>query len=375
MGHDEHVHLLLNDRDTWNALVRDGVLVPDLREVDLAGADLQHRSLRDADLTGANLEKANLRLAVCNRTKLTAANLRGADLTGASLMSAAMADSVLTQAWLRGTDFTRCDLTRATLVGTTLMATRFHDSTLDGADFERAEAGDAIFADVDLSVVQNLAAIRHFSPSTVGLDTIIRSQGKIPEVFLRGCGVPDEVIAYVRSLALSANPIQLFSCFISYSSKDQEFCERLYADLQAAGVRCWYAPEDLKIGDRFRDEIERAIRLHDKVLLVLSENSVNSSWVRSEVENALEREGRQRAQVLFPVRLDDAIENADQAWAADIRRQRQIGDFSGWKEHHQYKKMFDRLVRDLRMNPTPPIRSRAARSSRINSVGTVESSL
>jgi hypothetical protein len=68
------------------------------------------------------------------------------------------------------------------------------------------------------------------------------------------------------------------------------------------------------------------IRLHDKVLLVLSEHSVNSSWVRSEVENALEREERHRAQVLFPVRLDDAIKNADQAWAADIRRQRQIGD-------------------------------------------------
>jgi hypothetical protein len=60
-----------------------------------------------------------------------------------------------------------------------------------------------------------------------------RADGNIPEVFLRGCGVADEVIAYVRSLGQSANPIELYSCFISYSSKDQEFCERLLRDLRA----------------------------------------------------------------------------------------------------------------------------------------------
>jgi uncharacterized protein YjbI with pentapeptide repeats len=84
MAHHDHVQLLLKDRETWNRLVIDGALVPDLRDADLAGADLQHRSLRDADLTGSNLEKANLRLAVCNRTEMNGVNLRGADLTGVS---------------------------------------------------------------------------------------------------------------------------------------------------------------------------------------------------------------------------------------------------------------------------------------------------
>ena len=92
-------------------------------------------------------------------------------------------------------------MTRATLAGATLMATLFGGSSLVSANFEKAEAGDVLFADVDLSVAQHLEAIRHFSPSTVGLDTIIRSQGKIPEGFLRGRGVPDEVIAYIGSLA------------------------------------------------------------------------------------------------------------------------------------------------------------------------------
>jgi hypothetical protein len=183
------------------------------------------------------------------------------------------------------------------------------------------------------------------------LDTIVASAGQIPNGFLRGCGVPDAVMAYVSSLAQSSQPIQLYSCFISHSSRDREFCERLHNDLQAAGVRCWFAPEDLKTGDRFRDEIESAIRLHDKLLLVLSENSVQSDWVRSEVDGAFERETREHKQVLFPVRLDDAVMDTPKAWAADIRRQRHIGDFSGWKDHDSYKKAFDRLLRDLRAEP------------------------
>jgi hypothetical protein len=88
--------------------------------------------------------------------------------------------------------------------------------------------------------------------------------------------------------SLVAHPIQFYSCFISYSSKDQEFADRLYADLQNKGVRCWFAPEDLKIGDRIRDRIDESIRLRDKLLLILSESSIASEWVEHEVESALE---------------------------------------------------------------------------------------
>ena len=33
--------------------------------------------------------------------------------------------------------------------------------------------------------------MRHGAPSTVGIDTLNLSRGKIPEVFLRGCGLSD----------------------------------------------------------------------------------------------------------------------------------------------------------------------------------------
>src|SRR5436189_5614353 len=95
-------------------------------------------------------------------------------------------------------------------------------------------------------------------------------------------------ITYIRSLAGKA--IEYYSCFISYSSKDEAFAKRLYADLQSNNVRCWFAPHDLKIGDRYRDRIDESIRLYDKLLLILSKHAVTSSWVEQEVETALEKE-------------------------------------------------------------------------------------
>lgn len=155
----------------------------------------------------------------------------------------------------------------------------------------------------------------------------------------------------MRSLA--NNQIKFYSCFISYASDDQPFAERLHADLQAKHVRCWFAPEDLKIGDRFQERIEESIRIFDKVMIVLSKNSVQSRWVEREVNAALERENREKRTVLFPIRIDDSVVEATQPWAADIRRSRHIGDFRGWKEHDAYMKALDRLLRDLKASEEP----------------------
>lgn len=149
-------------------------------------------------------------------------------------------------------------------------------------------------------------------------------------------------------------PGQYHSCFISYASQDQAFVERLYADLQRAGVPCWYAPEDLPIGGRIRQVIDASIHEYDKLLLVLSCYSVGSSWVEKEVETAFDTEAKRKQQgrsdwvMLFPIRLDDTVMKTEEAWAADIRRMRKIGDFSQWKAEDIYQTRLQRLLRDLR---------------------------
>jgi hypothetical protein len=202
--------------------------------------------------------------------------------------------------------------------------------------------------DLDLSQCKDLESVKHLGPSSIGIDTIYRSGGKIPEVFLRGAGVPEPFIVQMKALVAAMSPIEFYSCFISYSAKDHEFAERLHADLRSKNVRCWFAPEDLKIGDKLRPSFDEAIRVHDKLMVLLSENSVSSQWVEKEVETAFEKERREKRTVLFPIRLDDAVMETNEAWAADIRRTRHIGDFRAWKNHDSYKKAFERLLRDLK---------------------------
>jgi len=142
--------------------------------------------------------------------------------------------------------------------------------------------------------------------------------------------------------------VQYHSCFISYSSKDEMLARRLHDDLQEQGVRCWFAPEDLKIGEEFRPRIDEAIDTQDKLLLLLSEHSIASTWVKAEVEAALEKEDHQKRGVLFPIRLDDSVMQTTQAWAALLRRTRHIGDFTHWTDSQAYQQAFDRLLRDLK---------------------------
>lgn len=154
-------------------------------------------------------------------------------------------------------------------------------------------------------------------------------------------------IIYPQSVSTS---LEFFSCFISYSSKDQRFAERLYDDLRKQGIRCWFAPEDLRIGERLRTGIDESIRRCDKLLLVLSKNSISSDWVEKEVETAMERE-RERSQkqvVLLPIRLDDTVMEIKSGWPADIRRARNIGDFRQWEMPAAYEKALARLLRDLK---------------------------
>jgi hypothetical protein len=150
----------------------------------------------------------------------------------------------------------------------------------------------------------------------------------------------------------SAGELQFYSCFISYSSKDQVFAERLHADLQNKGVRCWFAPHDLPIGAKTWDAIDEAIRRRDKLLVVLSMASLDSEWVEDEVDKAYAEERSRKEIVLFPIRIDDTVLSTDEPWAVKLRDQRNIGDFREWRKSAEYQKSLERLLRDLKASGT-----------------------
>jgi hypothetical protein len=346
MANPEHVAILKQGVEVWNRWRRDNLRVePDLSRAVLSGSDLSGASLHSTNLSNANLSQS-----VLAHANLVMANLYGADLTESALVLAQLVYATLNGAMLKGANLTGANLTSANLTNAVLWGVRtnganFNQAHLQGADFRNAEVGWTVFADVDLSSCLGLDAVTHRGPSSIGIETLLKSGGAIPDEFLRGVGAPEAFLTYSRSLV--GQPLRFYSCFISYSTKDQEFADQLWADLQANGVRCWLATEDLRIGDPFRQSIDEAVRLHDKLLLILSANSVGSAWVQDEVEAALERERREKRLVLFPIRVDDAVMETEQAWAASIRRTRHVGDFSKWKDHDSYQKTFERLLRDL----------------------------
>jgi hypothetical protein len=155
---------------------------------------------------------------------------------------------------------------------------------------------------------------------------------------------------------LIGNPAQYFSCFISYSTREQSFAEHLHADLQLNGVRCWFSPHDVKGGRKLHEQIDEAIHIYDRLLLILSDQSMASEWVHTEISKARQRELTENRQMLFPISLVpyDKIKEW-KAFDADTGkdsareiREYFIPDFSNWKDHDSYQAAFQRLLRDLK---------------------------
>ncbi len=352
MANEEHLAIIKQGVEVWNVWREDNPgVAPDLFGADLSNASLNNANLRQGNISDANLKDADLSRADLTRAQIFDSNLSGVILSGASLFEANLSKSVLSRADLsyanlNGAILEGTRLDHANLKGASLGGTNLIGVYLSGANLRSAILADTVFGNIDLRTVNGLEYIRHLGSSIIGIDTIYRSAGDIPEVFLRGAGVPDQFIAYIRSSVGTAN--EYYTAFISYSSKDDALAKRIHNDLQSENVRCWFAPEDMKIGDKFRQRIYDAILLHDKLLLILSENSIESDWVEKEVETAFEKERWHKHTVLFPIRLDNAVMETNQAWAADLRRTRHIGDFRNWKEHDAYQTSFQRLLRDLK---------------------------
>jgi hypothetical protein len=376
---DEALRLLRGGPDgvaEWNRWRDSGKAVPDLSAANLEGAnleraDLRNALLRNAVLEGANLIRANLIRANLEGAILIKANLEGADLIRANLEGANLEHADLSRVYLdeadlsgarlrmahlgdahlSGADLRGADLSKANLVGAKLNSAGFLDVDLTGAI-----CGLTTFGEVDLSEAKGLDSVQHNLWSTIGTDTLFLSKGKIPEMFLRRCGLPDELISFLPSLIGSMSPIQFYSCFISHSSKNQPFADRLHSRMVQEKLRVWYAPEDMRGGRKSIDQIDKAIRLHDKLLLVLSKSSMASDWVLHEIRRAVEREKQEKRQVLFPIGL--APWKDIKAWTAfdsdlgkdlaKVVREYHIPAFSKWKDHDSFEAAFAKLLEDLR---------------------------
>lgn len=162
-------------------------------------------------------------------------------------------------------------------------------------------------------------------------------------------GIARLVAAVLRVLGpkkdIASSPY--YSCFLSYSSRDSIFVRKLVDDLSGAGISCWLDTQDMQTGGSLEGQIYRGLSSQDKLLLVLSESSIQSQWVETELRKAISLERERASEIVFPLRLDRSVFHTNSPLLGDLARSRHIADFEGWQDEADYHRHLKQLVRDL----------------------------
>jgi hypothetical protein len=150
------------------------------------------------------------------------------------------------------------------------------------------------------------------------------------------------------------------SCFISHSSQDAGFAEKLAEKLTNAGVSVWYDNRKIQGGRPLETQFTRAIRASDRLLLVVSQSSLARSWVAFEVGQAMKRavelsdREEARKSLLFPIRLlsmeriDSILRSKATFPEFQVLKNFPLLDFTRWKEPGWFDSACEMLIRDLR---------------------------
>jgi CheY-like chemotaxis protein len=93
--------------------------------------------------------------------------------------------------------------------------------------------------------------------------------------------------------------------FISYSSKDRPFAEKLAAKLLDHGWQVWYDQWEIKVGDSIIERIEQGITSSSYLIILLSEASVTSKWVQEEIHAAFVRQLEGKESKVLPALIED----------------------------------------------------------------------
>jgi hypothetical protein len=96
--------------------------------------------------------------------------------------------------------------------------------------------------------------------------------------------------------------------FLCHSSKDKEAVRKLYVRLQSNGFKPWFGDEDLIGGQNWQEEVEKAVRMSDFVVVCLSQTSVSTQgFAHKEIKIALDEADRKPPGTIYiiPVRLEE----------------------------------------------------------------------
>ena len=306
----------------------------DLREAKFVGSLLNGANLRGADCRQADFSNADMDRVILSDVNLAGANLRGANLSRANLDRANLTGADLTGATLNGTALTRTNLTDAIFRETDFYEAVFNTTPMSGADFAGSIMGYTVFQNCNLNGAVGLDSVRHDAPSTLGVDSLFRSGGSIPEAFLSGVGSPEYLAAFQQSIS----DAQTLSgdYFIACAAADVPFATRLRDDLRSNGARCWIFPENARgsaLVDRRstsdEEEVERWVRHYEKLIVVCTAEAFSSETIRNDIIAAREAQDSRDQWVLFLVTGDGSMNSPRDRYARELSAAYKVFDLPG----------------------------------------------
>jgi hypothetical protein len=209
---------------------------------------------------------------------------------------------------------------------------------------------ETIVTDCDLSHAKGLREVRHNAPSSIGLDTMIKSfrgAGNLLtqdlESFFLDAGVPRD---FLRALPRLASEIRYSTAFVCYGAPDKVIAEKLAGDLRARGVSCWLYPMDFTVGERTWEEIARVRREAEKMIVLCSMKALVRDGVLKEIEEQID----ENPDKIMPVSLDES-------WKEDgfhvTRGERNLKpfllerNFADFSKESDYKESLNGLLKGL----------------------------
>lgn len=146
---------------------------------------------------------------------------------------------------------------------------------------------------------------------------------------------------------ISAARNKYYSCFISYSRQDSEFADKLCHDLKSKDIECWLDREKMRGGREIRPAVIDAVASQDKMVVIISKDSIQSDWVKSEINWAEQKKHQTGENVLLPIQIDDVLAKVEKTFVKDLFLSIHTEDFTNWRIPGEYKQALDKLLASL----------------------------
>jgi hypothetical protein len=133
--------------------------------------------------------------------------------------------------------------------------------------------------------------------------------------------------------------LEALDIFISYSSVDRVYAEKLARELRFWGMKVWWDEWEIRVGDSLTEKIQQGLESAAWLAVVLTPSSIASSWVKVELAAALGRELESREVVVLPLLFRDC----------------DVPIFLRDKKYADFRESFDLGLQQLLQTVRPPL--------------------